>query len=188
MIVRRRPRSFDRSRPTPQDIQFVREISDSAFDETGNRKRKARYGDEDEIEQEQEERKRRQMLNREFQSFAQKIATAAGSQNFDFEVDIPFRELGFFGVPFRTSVLLQPTTECLVHLTELPFLIITLSEVEVVHLERVQFGLKHFDMVFIFSDFTRAPVHINSVPMENLDDVKAWLEWVAGGDRARCDS
>jgi nucleosome binding factor SPN SPT16 subunit len=40
----------------------------------------------------------------------------------------------------------------------------------------VQFGLKNFDMVFVFSDFTRAPVHINSIPMEQLDDVKLWLE------------
>lgn len=159
-----------------QDVQFIREISDTAFEETGNRKRKTRYGDEDEIEQEQEERKRRQMLNKEFQSFAQRISEVAETQNFEFEVDIPFRELGFSGVPFRTSVLLQPTTDCLVHLTELPFLVITLNEIEVVHLERVQFGLKHFDMVFVFTDFTRPPVHINSVPMEALDDVKDWLE------------
>lgn len=47
------------------------------FDETGNRKRKYRYGDEDEIELEQQERKRRQILNREFKQFAEKIAEAA---------------------------------------------------------------------------------------------------------------
>lgn len=161
-----------------KDVQFIREISDTAFDETGNRKRKTRYGDEDEIEQEQEERKRRQMLNKEFQNFAQRISEVAESQNFDFEVDVPFRELGFTGVPFRTSVLLQPTTDCLVHLTEPPFLVITLNEIEVVHLERVQFGLKHFDMVFIFNDFSKPPVHVNSVPMESLDDVKDWLDSV----------
>jgi nucleosome binding factor SPN SPT16 subunit len=49
------------------------------FDETGNRKRKHRYGDEDEIEMEQQERKRRQMLNKEFKNFAEKIAEAASS-------------------------------------------------------------------------------------------------------------
>ena len=47
------------------------------FDETGNRKRKYRYGDEDEIELEQQERKRRQVLNREFKNFAEKIAEAS---------------------------------------------------------------------------------------------------------------
>lgn len=60
-----------------QDVQFFREASDVQFDETGNRKRKYRYGDEDEIELEQQERKRRQMLNREFKAFAEKVAEAA---------------------------------------------------------------------------------------------------------------
>ena len=60
-----------------QDVQFYREASDVQFDETGNRKRKYRYGDEDEIELEQQERKRRQMLNREFKAFAEKIAEAS---------------------------------------------------------------------------------------------------------------
>lgn len=163
-----------------KDIQFVREVSDAAFEETGNRKRKMRYGDDDEIEQEQEERRRRQQLNREFQAFATKVQEAMEGERGGeaVEVDIPFRELGFNGVPFRSNVLLQPTTECLVHLSDQPVLVITLSEVEVVHLERVQFGLKNFDMVFVFKDFSKAPVHINSVPMESLDDVKEWLNSV----------
>ncbi|CAG8771243.1 25229_t:CDS:2, partial [Cetraspora pellucida] len=39
------------------------------------------------------------LLNKEFKQFTEKVAEA--------------------GVPFRNNVLLQPTTECLVHLTEL---------------------------------------------------------------------
>jgi nucleosome binding factor SPN SPT16 subunit len=160
-----------------QDVQFIREVTEAAFDETGNRKRKSRYGDEDEIEQEQEERRKRTQLNKEFQAFGVKIAEAAqDNPDCDFELDGPYRELAFSGVPFRSNVLLQPTAECLVHLTDAPFLIVTLKEVEVCHLERVQFGLKNFDMVFVFSDFRRPPVHINSIPMEQLDDVKMWLE------------
>ena len=58
-------------------MQFFREASDVQFDETGNRKRKYRYGDEDELELEQQERKRRQMLNKEFRLFSEKIAEAA---------------------------------------------------------------------------------------------------------------
>jgi nucleosome binding factor SPN SPT16 subunit len=53
-------------------------------------------------------------------------------------VDIPFRNLGFQGVPFRSNVLLQPSTDCLVNLTETPFLVVTLADIEIVHLERVQ--------------------------------------------------
>ncbi|KAI5451044.1 FACT complex subunit spt16 [Naganishia albida] len=159
-----------------KDIQFIRETSDAMHDETGNKKRKTRYGDDDEIEQEQEDRRRRQLLNREFQGFAAKIQETAETQDYQFEVDVPFRELGFNGVPYRSNVLLQPTTDCLVNLTDQPVLVITLSEVEIVHLERVQFGLKNFDMVFIFKDFSRAPVHVNTVPVESLDDIKEWLD------------
>ncbi|KAH8108126.1 FACT complex subunit SPT16 [Cristinia sonorae] len=161
------------------DVQFYREASDVQFDETGNRKRKYRYGDEDEIELEQQERKRRQLLNREFKAFAEKVAEASTQSTGDtLETDIPFRELSFEGVPFRTNVRLQPTTECLVYLSDPPFLVVTLGEIEIASLERVQFGLKQFDMVLIFKDFTKTPLHINSIPSAQLDDVKNWLDSV----------
>ncbi|TFL07405.1 FACT complex subunit SPT16 [Pterulicium gracile] len=161
------------------DIQFFREASDVQFDETGNRKRKHRYGDEDEIEMEHQERKRRHMLNKEFKAFAEKIAEAGASSTGDnLELDIPFRELSFEGVPHRTSARLQPTTDCLVHLTEPPFSVVTLGEIELASLERVQYGLKQFDMVLVFTDYTRMPLHINSIQSTQLDDVKNWLDSV----------
>ncbi|KAG6897840.1 hypothetical protein C0992_010328 [Termitomyces sp. T32_za158] len=164
------------------DVQFVREASDVQFDETGNRKRKHRYGDEDEIEMEQQERKRRAMLNKEIRAFAEKIAEAASasaSKNGDtLDLDIPFRELSFEGVPFRTSARLQPTTECLVHLTDPPFLVVTLADIEIASLERVQYGLKQFDLVLVFKDFTKPPLHINSIQSSQMDDVKNWLDSV----------
>ncbi|KTW29590.1 chromatin-remodeling protein SPT16 [Pneumocystis jirovecii RU7] len=159
-----------------KDIQFYREASDMQFDETGNKKRKYRYGDDDELELEQEERRRRAALNREFKAFSEKISESVNEGETD--VDIPVRELGFTGVPFRSNVLLQPTTECLVHLTDPPFLVITLSDIEIAHLERVQFGLKNFDLVFVFKDFRRSPAHINTIPMSQLDNVKDWLDSV----------
>lgn len=159
-----------------KDVQFYREATDMQFDETGNRKRKHRYGDEEEFEQEQEERRRRALLDKQFKAFAEKVQ-AAGQDDVA-GVDIPFRELGFNGVPNRSNVLCQPTTDCLVQLTEPPFTVITLEELEVVHLERVQFGLKNFDMVCVFKDFHRPPVHINNIPVESLESVKEWLDSV----------
>jgi nucleosome binding factor SPN SPT16 subunit len=159
-----------------KDIQFYREASDIQFDETGNKRRNRHlYGDEDELESEQEERRRRANLNKEFKQFAEKISEASDGR---IELDIPFRELGFQGVPNRSNVLLQPTTDCLVHLSDPPFLCITLNEVELAHLERVQFGLKNFDMVFVFKDYHRTPIHINTIPMSQLDNVKDWLDSV----------
>jgi nucleosome binding factor SPN SPT16 subunit len=122
-----------------KDVQFFREATDMQFDETGNRKRKHRYGDEDEFEQEQEEKRRRQELDKLFKSFARKIEDAAGSD--ELRVDVPTRELGFFGVPSRSNVLVQPTADALVQLTEPPFLVVTLDDIEIVHLERVTVSL-----------------------------------------------
>ncbi|KAI9689083.1 MAG: FACT complex subunit spt16 [Bathelium mastoideum] len=159
-----------------KDVQFYREATEMQFDETGNRKRKHRYGDEEEFEAEQEERRRRAQLDKEFKSFAEKISDAG--KNDSLSVDVPFRELGFNGVPSRSSVIIQPSTDCLVQLTEPPFFVVSLADIEVVHLERVQFGLKNFDMVVVFKDFNRAPVHINTIPVESLDGVKDWLDSV----------
>jgi hypothetical protein len=66
-----------------------------------------------------------------------------------------------------------------VHLTDPPFLVVTLADIEVASLERVQFTLKQFDMVLVLKDFTKAPLHINSIPSTQLDDVKNWLEYVS---------
>ncbi|KAJ2794007.1 FACT complex subunit spt16, partial [Coemansia helicoidea] len=158
-----------------QDIQFYREASDASFDETGNRRRRVRYGDEDEIEAEQEELRRRRQLNKEFEEFANRVVEASSHE---VELDKPFRNIAFTGVPSRANVLLQPTVECLVHLSDTPFFVLTVADVELVHLERVQFGLKNFDIVFVFRDFKRAPVHVNTVPMKQLDDIKEWLDSV----------
>ena len=157
-----------------KDVQFYREATDIQFDETGNRKRKYRYGDEDEFEAEQEERRRRAELDKLFQGYAQKIAEAG--RNEGIEVDMPIRELGFHGVPFRSNVFVQPTTDCLIQVVEPPFMVITIEDIEVAHLERVQFGLKNFDMVFIFKDFSRPPYHVNTIPVEFLDQVKDFLD------------
>lgn len=93
----------------------------------------------------------------------------------EIEFDTPFRELGFPGAPFRSTVLLQPTSGCLVNLTEWPPFVITLEDVELVHFERVQFHLKNFDMVFVFKDYHRRIAMVNAIPMNMLDHVKEWL-------------
>jgi nucleosome binding factor SPN SPT16 subunit len=158
------------------DIQFYREVTDANFDETGNRRRRHNYGDEDELVAEQEERKQRHLLNREFKEFSQKVTQLSKDA---VSVDVPYRDLAFRGVPVRQLVLMQPTTDCLVHLSESPFTVITLADIEIAHLERVQFGLKNFDLVIVYKDFSLPVVHINSIPTDQLDNVKEWLEYVS---------
>jgi hypothetical protein len=75
-------------------------------------------------------------------------------------------------VPHRETVLLQPTSSCLVNLTSWPPFVCTLEDVELVHFERVQLSLKNFDMVFIFKDYNKKVAMVTSVPMTMLDHVK----------------
>lgn len=91
------------------------------------------------------------------------------------EFEIPFRELGFFGVPARATSFIMPTVNCLVELTEMPFTVITLSEVNLVNLERVGFNLRNFDMVFIWKDLNRDVGRIDTIPQQSLETIKDWL-------------
>ncbi|XP_053625749.1 FACT complex subunit spt16 isoform X3 [Plodia interpunctella] len=128
--------------------------------------------DRDDLAAEQSERELRHKLKLAFKSFCERVETITKQE---VEFDTPFRELGFPGAPFRSTVLLQPTSGALVNLTEWPPFVIALEDVELVHFERVQFHLKNFDMVFVFKDYAKKVAMVNAVPMNMLDHVKEWL-------------
>ncbi|OMO73146.1 hypothetical protein CCACVL1_17441 [Corchorus capsularis] len=86
------------------------------------------------------------------------------------------RELGFHGVPYKASAFIVPTSSCLVELIETPFLVVTLSEIEIVNLERVGLGQKNFDLTIVFKDFKRDVLRIDSIPSTSLDSIKEWLD------------
>jgi len=113
------------------DVQFYTEAGLQAEDLDIRR----RGNDDDEYEQEERERAQRKKLNEEFRSFTRAVEAAAKDQ---IEFDVPYRELAFEGAPFKSSVKLYPTVHCLVNLTDTPFFIMTLDEIEVAHFERVQ--------------------------------------------------
>ena len=51
-----------------------------------------------------------------------------------------------------------------------------MDDVEVVHFERVQFGLKNFDVNFVFKNYDKLPIRIGTVPTNYLEDVKYWVD------------
>ena len=156
-----------------RDIQFYTEVMDVV--QTLDAGRRSMY-DPDELEEEQRERDRRNRTNGNYQAFTKQVSQVweRDFRNLDLEFDIPFRELGFTGVPNKTSALLIPTVNCLVELVEQPPFIITLADIEVVNLERVGFGLKNFDMAVVFKSMD--DVHrIDAIPVDKLDQVKEWL-------------
>jgi hypothetical protein len=71
-------------------------------------------------------------------------------RDMELDFEIPFRELGFMGVPHRQTAFVMPTVNCLVELVEMPFTVVTMGEVNIVNLERVGFNLRNFDMTLVF--------------------------------------
>ncbi|AES74653.1 putative peptidase M24, FACT complex subunit Spt16p/Cdc68p, creatinase/Aminopeptidase P/Spt16 [Medicago truncatula] len=159
-----------------KDVQFYVEVMDMVQN-VGGGKRSA-Y-DPDELEEEQRERERKNKINVEFQSFVNRVNDLWGQPQFnglDLEFDQPLRELGFPGVPHKSSVFIVPTSACIVELIETPFLVVTLSEIEIVNLERVGLGQKNFDMTIVFKDFKRNFFRIDSIPSTSIDGIKEWLD------------
>ncbi len=153
------------------DVQFFTEAGNQTED-LDTRRKNYKY-DVDEIEQEEREKAQRKKLNLEFEQFVKTVEEMAKDK---ISFDIPYRQLGFHGTPFRSNVLLQPTVHCLVNLTEKPFFIMNLDEVEIANFERIQYGLKNFDLNFVFKDFDRPIIRISAIPVDSLESIKNWLE------------
>merc|ERR1719427_2149014 len=151
-----------------QDVQFYTEVGEITTD-LGKHQH---MHDRDDLAAEQAERELRHKLKQGFKGFCEKVEQVTKGA---LEFDSPFRDLGFNGVPHRETVLLQPTSSCLVNLTSWPPFAITLEDVELVHFERVQLSLKNFDMVFIFKDYAKKISMVTAIPMTMLDHVKEWL-------------
>ena len=78
------------------------------------------------------------------------------------EFDIPYRELGFYGVPphNKSTCYVMPAVNALVELTEPPWFVVPLNDIEVASFERVVYGLKNFDLTLVMKDFSVKPVQV----------------------------
>ena len=156
------------------DVQFYTEVMEAVTDLAAGRR--SAY-DPDEIEEEQRERERRNRINSEFQGFVKKVQEhfEKNHRNLSLEFDIPFKDLGFDGVPFKETAYVVPAVNCLCELVSWPPLVISLSDIEIVNFERVGFGLKNFDMTIVFKDFSRGVHRIDAIPIDKLETIKEWL-------------
>ena len=126
--------------------------------------------EQDEIILEKREMEQRRRLDEKFKQWCKRSEEVSG-----IEFDIPYYELGFTGCHAKSSVSIFPTQSSLVAISEPPFLTHPVIEIEVVHFERVSLAVKNFDFVIVNKDFVSFK-RISSVPMENLDTIKDWLD------------
>jgi len=149
------------------DVQFYKDIGS----QVEHLNARGVGNDYEEYEMELKERKKIESINKEFIRFANNVEELS-----EIKFDVPFRELEFTGVPFRSNVTLFPTQNCIISLGELPFFVITINEIDIIYFERVSQSLKNFDMAFIFKDLSRPIKRITAIPMENLDMLKTWAD------------
>lgn len=154
------------------DIQFFKEsgIVADDIDMRGGR----RTDDLDELEQEERERRAKKKLTAKFHHFAELIQQQADKTTHPIDFDVPYQHFYFQGCPLKSVVKIRPTKYCLIAVTEFPFFVIDLKDIEAVHFERVAFGIKNFDMAIIFKDFHTFK-RINSIPRESIDEIKSYL-------------
>ena len=104
-----------------EDIQFYSEGGVAAQDVVGRGR-----GDDSDDEEHQKDIKRR--IDREFMAWA-KSCDEFTNKSFEFEV--PNRNIGFYGTTFRSNVLLQPTKNCIINITEPHFFVFAIEDIEV---------------------------------------------------------
>jgi nucleosome binding factor SPN SPT16 subunit len=158
-----------------KDVQFYTEVIDSSLNLEGSRR--SSY-DPDELDEEQREKEMRKRLNIAFKEFCLKVEKVANHYGFNLSIDIPFRKSGFEGNCHKEMVFLQPTTHCLVNLTEVPPFVLALSDVDHVHFERVTYATRNFDATFIFKNFSLPPRTITAIEMKYMEIIQDWLNLV----------
>ena len=155
-----------------KDVQFFTEVVDAS--QAVDNARRSMY-DPDEMDDEQRERQLRKKLNHAFKEFCKKVDTVAKKNGYNLEFDIPYTDLGFTGNPHKEMVAIMPTLNCLVNLTETPFFVVDLEDVDHVHFERVTYMSKAFDIVLINKDFSKQPWRIDMIPNADKDAIQEWL-------------
>ena len=134
------------------DVQFFKESGITA-DDIDMKGARRRMNDLDELELEEKERQAKKRLSQKFFNFAKLIQNQSEKTTNAIEFDIPIEEFAFQGCPKKSVVKIRPTKNCLIAISEFPFFVIDLNDIETIHFERVSFGIKNFDMAIIYKDY-----------------------------------
>ena len=109
-----------------EDVQVFVEVA-------GNSKEIGKRDDNEDDEDDDYERRKLVKINKEFEDFVKDTERISlGKITFD----IPFKELGFMGMPYKGLVFLQPTVNYLTNFIEKPFFVMKIDEIDFVCFER----------------------------------------------------
>lgn len=69
----------------------------------------------------------------------------------------------------------MPSEYTLMSISERPFFVVMINEIEIVSIERIDNKIKNFDLIIIFKDYKRPIVNIDNIPKSDLEKIKTWL-------------
>jgi len=164
---------------TSKFVQIYVELLEESYDTS----RGTMNDHESERLEEEQERKLAQLRrswNDRFAHFADQTEQqwSANNPELTLEFEVPNKALKFQGIVNKDQVDVYPTAEgslIALEASPIPF-VVSLAEVEVVALERVGFGLREFDLVVVFKDFKLEPKMISSIPVQQIDTVRNFLQ------------
>jgi nucleosome binding factor SPN SPT16 subunit len=148
-------------------------VGSIAEDLNDPRRNRNRYYNPNEMEEEEVERYMQQKYNDTFLSFVELVNNNAHNT---VKFESPFREFSFYGSPFYNNVLISPCDNCLVAVVETPLFVLSLEDVEIVSIERIDNKIKNFDLIFIFKDYSRSVQSISNIPKNELEKIRHWLD------------
>ena len=154
------------------DVQFYCEVGAIAEDLSDPRRRQ-RYDNLNEMEEEEMERELQQKYNEMFLRFVETINRDA-KDTVTFES--PFTDFSFFGSPYYNNVLISPCERCLVSIVDAPLFVLSLEDIEIVSIERIDNKIKNFDLIIIFKNYSRPVQSISNIPKKALEQIKTWLD------------
>jgi nucleosome binding factor SPN SPT16 subunit len=170
-----------------KDIQFFTDVVASSMALDG--KTSAHGYDVDELGEEERERQLRVELNKAFKRFVERVEEisekdTSSNKSSTLAFEVPQREMGFAGTPFKEMTKILPCADCLVAVVDKPPFVASVSSIEHIHFERVMFSSKNFDMVIIYKPGTREKgedefIRISAIPMNTLDTIKQWCDEIA---------
>ena len=167
------------NKPT-NNITFYKQVVESSVETSV---RVASTTDQGEIMEEERESRFRKKINKEFKSFCKAVMNLEKEHQYPNipKFEIPQKQLGFYGVPERSLVLLKPTISALVYVLESPVYVLMTNEIQLAIVEHKDLKSRTFDLTFILlgwedkKEMSQSISQVNTIDVEYFDRITGWL-------------
>jgi nucleosome binding factor SPN SPT16 subunit len=155
------------------NVQFYCEVIALAEDLTNNKRNRINNSYPEEVLEQDTDHLLQNQYDEAFLNFVERVNEKA---SISVKFESPYLDQSFYGSPFHNNVLISPCDTCLIAIVESPLFVLSIEDIEIVSIERVDNTLKNFDMVIIFRDYSRSVQTISNIPKKQLEMIRNWLD------------